>query len=82
MMEDAAQMQKNLLGMTETQDPTLLRFRKIWHWMHDSLLVAGAPPPTPDYFVEDMKPIIKSKVKVWRAVNKLIKANGVFVYNR
>ena len=23
-----------------------------------------------------MKPIIKSKVKVWRAVNKLIKANG------
>ena len=33
-------------------------------------------PPTPDYFVEDMKPIIKSKVKVWRAVNKLIKANG------
>ena len=69
-------MQKNLLGMTETQDPTLLRFRKIWHWMHDSLLVAGAPPPTPDYFVEDMKPIIKSKVKVWRAVNKLIKANG------
>ena len=32
----------------------LLRFRKIWHWMHDSLLVAGAPPPIPDYFVEDM----------------------------